>query len=291
MLCSRSASLTSSTRTSSEIASSSLRRFSACSAFFETRSSFFSLVRPSTSLPISGPNSSSISSRVAVGVLDRVVQQRDRDRRLVEMHVGQDRGDFERMREIGIAGGALLLAMLLHGIDIGLVEQRLVDVRLVALDPLDKLVLTHHAAAFLSGASSAVPGDVDGRPAAASGSAGSRSLTTGISRGYWPAPDDRKVNRRRTRRMGAKKPGRAGLSQSAGCAASVLSSLFSGGTRPSMPRSRSSSVMRSKATSSSSRCRSAGGGAAAVSGRSAARSRLPARRPRHASAASGSGLP
>jgi len=34
--------------------------------------------------------------------------------------------------------------MLLHGIDIGLVEQRLVDVRLVALDALDKLILTHH---------------------------------------------------------------------------------------------------------------------------------------------------
>ena len=144
ILCSRSASLTSSTRTSSEIASSSLRRFSACSAFLETRSSFFSLVRPSTSLPISLPNSSSISCARGGGVLDRVVQQRDRDRRLVEMHVGQDRGDFERMREIGIAGGALLMAMLLHGIDIGLVEQRLVDVRLVALDALDKLVLTHH---------------------------------------------------------------------------------------------------------------------------------------------------
>jgi len=34
--------------------------------------------------------------------------------------------------------------MLLHGVDIGLVEQRLVDVRLVALHALDKLVLTHH---------------------------------------------------------------------------------------------------------------------------------------------------
>ena len=78
------------------------------------------------------------------GVLDRVVQQRDGDRRLVEMHVGEDRRDFERMREIGIAGSAPLVAMLLHGIDIGLVEQRLVDVGLVALNALDKLVLTHH---------------------------------------------------------------------------------------------------------------------------------------------------
>ena len=78
------------------------------------------------------------------GVLDGVVQQRDRDRRLVEMHVGEDRGDFERVREIGIAGSAALVAVLLHGIDVGLVEQRLVDVRLVALHALHKLVLTHH---------------------------------------------------------------------------------------------------------------------------------------------------
>jgi len=60
------------------------------------------------------------------------------------VHFSEDGGDFERMREIRIAGSALLVAMLLHGIDIGLVEQRLVDVRLVALDALDKLILTHH---------------------------------------------------------------------------------------------------------------------------------------------------
>ncbi|KAJ0338843.1 hypothetical protein COL154_014239, partial [Colletotrichum chrysophilum] len=78
------------------------------------------------------------------GILDRVVQKRRGDRGLVHMHVGEDRGDFERMGEIGIARGALLVAMLLHGIDVSLVEQRLVHVRLVALDALDKLVLTHH---------------------------------------------------------------------------------------------------------------------------------------------------
>src|SRR5262249_22326424 len=78
------------------------------------------------------------------GVLDRVVQQRHRYRGLVEVHVSEDRGDLQRMREVRIAGGAALMAMLLHGVDIGLVEQRLVDVRLVALTALDKLVLTHH---------------------------------------------------------------------------------------------------------------------------------------------------
>ena len=78
------------------------------------------------------------------GVLDGVVQQRDRDGRLVEMHVGEDRRHFERMREIEIAGSAALVAVLLHRIDVCLVEQRFVDVRLVALDALHKLVLTHH---------------------------------------------------------------------------------------------------------------------------------------------------
>ena len=110
----------------------------------ETRSSFLSLVRPSTSAPISWPNSWSISARVAVGVLDGVVQQRRRDGGVVELEVGQDRRDFERMGEIGIAGGALLLAMRLHGVDIGAVEQLLVGVGIVAPDPLDQFVLPHH---------------------------------------------------------------------------------------------------------------------------------------------------
>ncbi len=78
-------------------------------------------------------------------VLDRIVQQRDRDRRLVEMHVGEDGGDFERMRNIRVATGTLLLAMFLHGIDISLVEESFVGVGFVFLNPLDKLVLPHHA--------------------------------------------------------------------------------------------------------------------------------------------------
>ncbi len=77
-------------------------------------------------------------------VLDGVVQQRDGDRRFVEMHVGEDGGDFERMRDIGIAAGAFLLAMLLHGIDVGLVEQSFVGVGLVFLHALNELVLPHH---------------------------------------------------------------------------------------------------------------------------------------------------
>ena len=60
------------------------------------------------------------------GVLDGVVQQRSGDGGVVELQIGQDRGDFERMGEVGVAGRTLLLAMRLHGVDIGAVEQRLV---------------------------------------------------------------------------------------------------------------------------------------------------------------------
>jgi len=79
------------------------------------------------------------------GILDRVVQQRHRDGRLVEMHVGQDGGDFERVGNVRVATGTRLLAMLLHGIDIGFVEQSFVGIGLVFLNPLDELVLPHHA--------------------------------------------------------------------------------------------------------------------------------------------------
>jgi len=45
----------------------------------------------------------------------------------------------------GVAAGALLGAVLLHGVDIGAVEQRLVRLGLVGLDPFDKVVLTQHS--------------------------------------------------------------------------------------------------------------------------------------------------
>ena len=64
-----------------------------------------------------------------VGILDGVVQQRRGDGGVVELEIGEDRGDFERVREIGIAGGALLLAMRPHGVDVGAVEQILVGRR------------------------------------------------------------------------------------------------------------------------------------------------------------------
>ncbi len=79
-------------------------------------------------------------------VLDCVVQQRGDDRRGVELQVGQDRRDFKGMREIGIAGGAELLAVRLHREDLGLVEQRLVGTGVVGLHPRDEVGLAHQGA-------------------------------------------------------------------------------------------------------------------------------------------------
>lgn len=79
------------------------------------------------------------------GILDRIVQQRHRDGRSVEMHFGEDRGNFQRMRDIGVAIGPLLLAMFLHGVNIGLVQQGLIRIRFIFLNPLNEFVLPHHA--------------------------------------------------------------------------------------------------------------------------------------------------
>ena len=144
MLCSRSASLTSSTRASSAMASSSLRKFSACWACLVTKSSLLSLVRPSTRPPISSPNALSISTRVFLGVFDGVVQHRRHDRGVVELEIGEDRGDFERMREIRIAGGALLRAVRHHREDVSAVEHVFVGFGIVAADPFHQFVLPHH---------------------------------------------------------------------------------------------------------------------------------------------------
>ncbi len=70
-------------------------------------------------------------------ILDRVVEQRGGDGLLIELEIGHQPGDFDRMAEIGIAAGADLRAMFLHGVDIGAVEQRLIGIGVVFLDPFD----------------------------------------------------------------------------------------------------------------------------------------------------------
>ena len=79
----------------------------------------------------------------SVGILNRVVQQCRRDGGIIELEIGEDRSHLQRVREIRVAGGALLLAMRPHGIDIGAVEQILVGGGVVLFDPVDQLELPH----------------------------------------------------------------------------------------------------------------------------------------------------
>ncbi len=53
------------------------------------------------------------------GVLDRVVQQRGDDGRVVELHLGQDRGDRDGMGEIGLARVAQLPLVHLRAVVVG----------------------------------------------------------------------------------------------------------------------------------------------------------------------------
>jgi hypothetical protein len=82
-----------------------------------------------------------------LGVLDGVVQQRRDDGGVVELEIGEDRRDLERMREIRIAGCAGLRAVRLHRVDVGAVQQVFVGVGVIRPDALDQIVLPHHARA------------------------------------------------------------------------------------------------------------------------------------------------
>jgi hypothetical protein len=79
-----------------------------------------------------------------LGVLDGVVQQRRDDRGIVELEIGQDRRDLQRMGEIGVARRTGLRAVSLQGVDLGPVEQILVGIRIVGTYPFHKVILPHH---------------------------------------------------------------------------------------------------------------------------------------------------
>jgi hypothetical protein len=66
------------------------------------------LVTPSTSRATFFPNSLLDFLDRRQRVLDRVVEDRGDDRLVVELEVGEDPGDLDRMAEIRIARGALL---------------------------------------------------------------------------------------------------------------------------------------------------------------------------------------
>ena len=77
-------------------------------------------------------------------VLDRVVEDRGDDGLVVELEVGENPRDLDRVAEIGVARGPHLGAVRLHREDIGAVDQPLVRVGIVGTDLLDKLVLPKH---------------------------------------------------------------------------------------------------------------------------------------------------
>ncbi|MNX54858.1 hypothetical protein D3C86_856010 [compost metagenome] len=81
-------------------------------------------------------------------VLDDIMQQGGDDGRRIQLVVGQNTRDLDRMREIGIARGPQLRAVHLHRIDIGLVEQGLVRGGVIGLDRFDQFELAHDRRAF-----------------------------------------------------------------------------------------------------------------------------------------------
>ena len=62
--------------------------------------------------------------------------------------LGEQPGDLDRMRKIRVARLAQLRAVRFHRIDIGTVQHRLVRVRIVGFDQIDKVRLPHHRAAI-----------------------------------------------------------------------------------------------------------------------------------------------
>jgi hypothetical protein len=115
MLCRRSASFTTTTRTSFTIASSILRTFSAWRASGASRSSRLIFVTPSTRRAMSGPKRSTIR---AEGIRVSSTTSCSNAAHSVVMSSfmsAEDVCDFEGMREVGIAGLAQLRAVLLGG--------------------------------------------------------------------------------------------------------------------------------------------------------------------------------
>ena len=72
-------------------------------------------------------------------IFDRIVQQAGSDRHRIHLHFGQDEGNFERMDQIRLAGGAGLAFMMLQGVVVGLLDDREIVLRTVFLHPLHQI--------------------------------------------------------------------------------------------------------------------------------------------------------
>ena len=77
-------------------------------------------------------------------VFDDVVEEPGRDRHRVELHVGKEVGDRERVDQVGLAGVADLSPVLEGGEDVRPPQQLDVGVRAVGADFLEKVLEANH---------------------------------------------------------------------------------------------------------------------------------------------------
>ena len=170
MLCSRSASLMSRTRTSFAIATSILRIVAACCASLESNCEPVEL---GDAVDDRGDVGAELGDEVVERdrrVLDRVVQQRGRERHVVEPEVGEDHRDAERVRDVRVARPAHLVLVRVAGDVVRVLDQRRVGARVRARG-------TRRAAA-------AAPS----RPAPCAGAAGRPSRIQTMCHTMWSTP-------------------------------------------------------------------------------------------------------
>ena len=113
------------------IATSILRKFSACRSSRLAKAILPSLVTPSTSSAISPPNRST-SGLAGRGVLDDVVEEPGRDGGGVHLELGEEAGDLERVDVVGLAGDPALAPVDLRGELVGAPDDVDIPARLVA---------------------------------------------------------------------------------------------------------------------------------------------------------------
>ena len=116
------------------IASTSLRKFSACLVRSDCSSSRVSLVTPSTRPAISVPKRCSISGSLTGVSSITSCSSAGGDAGGIEPVAGQDVGDRERMGDVGIAVLALLRAVRLPGEHVGGVDQAGIGLGIVGAD-------------------------------------------------------------------------------------------------------------------------------------------------------------
>ncbi len=124
---------------SSTMASIILRTFSACASSREAKSILLILVTPSTMWAICSPNCALISSVVSGGVFDGIVQQSGGDGGGIQLHLRQQNRDFQGMHEVGLAGCALLSAVMFEGEFVGAADDIKVIVGAVGAGDLQQV--------------------------------------------------------------------------------------------------------------------------------------------------------